>query len=186
MSNHTPLPWKVGNYDEDKIAYDIIAEAPVSKFDVLPMLAAGGNREEAHANAAYIVQACNNYPKMLELLKATHSSLRTFSDYVPKEEQDWTAYDNDVLNSIEALLANLEVKQGPIDGEPDPPVTILDIVAEHCEEITPDFICPACHKMLDALKIIRDAYGRTDDSQAYMLALAMKNAIEIIKKLEDK
>jgi len=38
-------------------------------------------------------------------------------------------------------------------------------------------------ELLEALEVIQNAYGRTDNSQPHMLALAIKNGIEAIKKV---
>ena len=42
--------------------------------------------------------------ELIQLLKAAHTSLRAFSDTVPKDEQGWTTFDEDVRNAIEAAL----------------------------------------------------------------------------------
>lgn len=44
----------------------------------------------------------------LETLKAAHNSLRTFSDSVPDEEKQWTSFDEDTLNAIDAAIAKIE------------------------------------------------------------------------------
>ena len=45
-------------------------------------------------------------------------------------------------------------------------------------------VIAAAPEMLEAIKIIVSAYGRTDGSQQTMLALAVKNAISLIKEIE--
>ena len=62
---------------------------------------------------AYIVAACNAYPRLMaereELVKALRglvSTARTFRN-VPKDEQEWTTIDDDALNNAFDLLARL-------------------------------------------------------------------------------
>lgn len=46
--------------------------------------------------------------ELIDVLVAAHTSLRTFSSTVPKENQCWTTFDDDVLKQISIILDKVE------------------------------------------------------------------------------
>ena len=70
--NHTELPWRV---DDDSARYDHPSHAPRIVSDLKHIAEVcnaedwGTAGEEWRANAAYIVQACNAYPRLCEVLR---------------------------------------------------------------------------------------------------------------------
>jgi len=67
--------------------------------------AEGDSPERAIANADLIVKAVNNYDALVAAMRHAHQSLRTFSPYVPEDEQGWTSFDSDALEVIEKALS---------------------------------------------------------------------------------
>ena len=72
MTQHTPLPWKQVTTDEGFVI--IVGESVMPPRFPYDSIAGIGDLEdttgEDHANAEYIVTACNAYPKLVEALKA--------------------------------------------------------------------------------------------------------------------
>ena len=93
MSKHTPGPWTSDETEAGWLIY-----APTTCQDVVWT-------EDMTDEDRRLMTAA---PDMLEALRAALASLRTFSPAVPKDEQDWTSYDEDVRNVIEDIIANLE------------------------------------------------------------------------------
>ncbi len=63
---HTPLPWESVTRDHKAIVRTV-ADSHVGKIAVMQ---SRNPLQVDEANAAYIVQACNNYPDALKALKA--------------------------------------------------------------------------------------------------------------------
>ncbi len=79
MVNHTPLPWKyVSEYDE---AY-IDGPEPSQKGMINFYLC---DTAIAHANAAFIVRACNNFETLLKLARGYRAYLDSHDDFVAGE-----------------------------------------------------------------------------------------------------
>lgn len=66
-SKHSPLPWKQHLVDETLIVSPDHSAVCVSEGDY------EDNAALMEANAAYIVKACNAYPKLVEALKEIHT-----------------------------------------------------------------------------------------------------------------
>lgn len=63
-----------------------------------------GPPSEASANGRLIVNA----PAMYHTIIALTNALRTFGPGVPKDEQQWTSFDEDALNAAYRLLSTIE------------------------------------------------------------------------------
>ena len=48
------------------------------------------------------------YEELIYGLRHAHNSLRTFTDYVPENEKQWTTFDNETLDLIENLIERTE------------------------------------------------------------------------------
>jgi hypothetical protein len=96
---HTPGPWIQG-WDENFPRQTVIIEQETNGR-ILAVV--DDNDEQDKANARLIASA----PELLEALNHAHNSLRTFRN-VPKEEQEWTSFDDDVMEAIERAIAKAE------------------------------------------------------------------------------
>ena len=61
-------------------------------------------------NAALIVSAVNAHAALVAALQGAHNSLRTFRN-VPQKDQQWTCYDDEVMDAIDAALTLAEEKE---------------------------------------------------------------------------
>jgi hypothetical protein len=83
----TPLPWaldaewsgELHGSDGTVIALLLGSEQSFQTFTIDPTKARLGHSPERHANAAYIVRACNAFPELVEALEEA----RTFIDAEP-------------------------------------------------------------------------------------------------------
>lgn len=116
MTQHTPGPLFINTHDEIVDRRGLIIADCVFAYNILnPAFPPSSKQylakdDGGQANREHIVRAWNSYEPMLEALKHAHNSLRTFRN-VPKEEQEWTTFDDDVMKAIEAAIAKAEGKE---------------------------------------------------------------------------
>lgn len=69
MNPATPLPWIVGRDSKTHNRPTRNWETGIDNGDVPVADACGASQAEAHQDAAYIVHACNAYPKLVAALR---------------------------------------------------------------------------------------------------------------------
>lgn len=74
MAKYTKLPWRTTKYTDDTEEIRgprvyIYAPSKSGIHDVCPVMAIGETKEEAKANAAFIVKACNMHDKLVAALQ---------------------------------------------------------------------------------------------------------------------
>jgi len=101
---HTPLPWKIDKVTQYIGAPEIIAD----RRRIAKVLYHGGSEDrEVDDNAAYIVQACNAYPALLEACKEARDMLGAIASGDPTQEILWTDLDA-VLDKMNAAITAVE------------------------------------------------------------------------------
>lgn len=88
MTEHTELPWAVASNDRAIIrpvpdladGYDHYTVGVMSSHSLI-------GHEEAKANAAYIVKACNAFPDLVKALEESRSALIAFMDAVQASQK---------------------------------------------------------------------------------------------------
>jgi len=97
-TQHTPGPWRLSSGDETEI---FSGAKPVARAHCGGLTSV--KLPEAEANARLIAAA----PEMLAALQALTITARTFRN-VPKEEQEWTPYDDAALDNAYAIIARAQ------------------------------------------------------------------------------
>jgi hypothetical protein len=92
MWTHTPGPWEVTSG-----FVQTPEEIPICHMDREP--GNGTLPVERDRNADLIADA----PGMMQLLKAVAATYRTFRG-VPKEQQEWTPLDDEILEAIQKMI----------------------------------------------------------------------------------
>ena len=72
-TKHTAGEWKIGDRQSDNHGVNILDSRG---FLVAQARAAGAGWAEAKANAAFIVQACNNHDSLVEALEVLDAAIR--------------------------------------------------------------------------------------------------------------
>lgn len=103
MTQHTKGPWEVMWEDHANVIIGADQAVIADCFHADDRTQGPREQEQALANARLIASA----PELLEALNHAHNSLRTFRN-VPKEEQEWTSFDDDVMEAIERAIAKAE------------------------------------------------------------------------------
>ncbi len=119
MTQHTPGPWVDDatrkNYRKRVIRHNGVIVATVQEGRVVESrkaLSTGMLPRQADANAAYIVQACNNYPATLEALRDVLRALESHLNEIAKDtgvsiRKICPCHDNEVAKA-RAVLATID------------------------------------------------------------------------------
>lgn len=116
MSKHTPTPWHIAEYGIDNPSYTIVMGGkPIAKICSPRENGEGNNipkQDEAEANAAFIVEACNSHDSLTQENKALREALLSaqahleYTGYGDKWERECALTGDDRLDKkIEAALA---------------------------------------------------------------------------------
>lgn len=100
-AHHTPLPWKAerGSHQTRDPQF---WQCPVVHGGLRVANVAGTSKEEAEANAAFIVRAVNNHQRLINQLKACRNKLKDMMD-----DSEW-CQPVGLLDAIDQAIAKAE------------------------------------------------------------------------------
>lgn len=110
-ATHSPLPWETYQEGHNAAGWPIwTIFTPESALAKIYTFGEGENPGRAEANAAYIIKACNEYPKLLEALKAARAILAPIVHKM--NVRDHFSEKNILANVIDKAIANAEKSNG--------------------------------------------------------------------------
>ena len=104
---HTPTPWRIGRFEGHVIASDDRLVAGCQGYHSVD------SRDVNNANAAFIVEACNAYDRLLAEHRAMETALRKVVDANPPFLVAWPA-----RRAAKAALALVDARRAQMEPTP--------------------------------------------------------------------